>query len=556
MATVTERIRLLFDIDDKAAVGSFGNITRSIQNADGARGKMHAGLTATGNYLKANMAEAAVAAGAALVAFGAKAVIAFQDTALEAGKVSSALGINVEDASRLMEVAGDLGVDMGSLQGAMQRFNKEVGSGKVDLKEFGTDLVYAKDGSVDAYQSFINAATAVGAIKDPTDRAREAQRLFGRSYGEIALMMEMSAEELRAALAGVSEEQVIDEGERRKAEELRDAMDTLRDRFTQVQLAVGEGLAPVLTDLAAAIEGVDGAAEQLGLGGLGGMIEKVQTTTRLLNPFTLGLEIVKKGIAEAGTEAEDFSSAGGKLWSDVATEVDGFTGSVAGAVAGIIDTGTESRKAAREVRSLEQAWADLKGEIDDRQAFLNVQTTFDDLKAKGEEAWSAAASGAADAEQKVRDYESAQLSAKEEVIDYLAEVLKLPPERSTKILAALDEGNLAAVEAMLANLTRNRNMSVSIQAQGGVGYDVGVGPGNRRASGGPVHAGETYLVGEQGPELLQMGNTSGNIIPNHRLGSSLGGGGSTVINITTNADPNSTKAALRRWSRRNGPGLS
>lgn len=554
MATVTERIRLLFDIDDKAAVGSFGNITKSIRETDGARGKMHVGLTATGDYLKANMAEAALAAGAALVAFGIQSVKAFQDTALEAGKVSEALGVNVEDASRLMEVAGDLGIDMGTLQGAMQRFNKEVGSGKVDLKEFGTDLVYAKDGSVDAYESFINAATAVGAIKDPTDRAREAQRLFGRSYGEIALMMEMSAENLRAALAGVSEEQVIDEDERRKAEELRDAMDTLKDRFTQVQLAVGEGLAPVLTDLATAIEGVDSAAEQLGLGGLGGMIEKVQTTTRLLNPFTLGLEIVKKGIGEAGTEAADFSSAGVKLWSDVATEVDGFTGSVAGAVAGIIDTGTESRNAKREVQSLEQAWSDLKGEIDDRQSFLNIQDAFDDVKSKAEEAWSAASSGAVDAETKTRAHESAMLSAKEGLINYLAEVLKLPPERSTKILAEFDQGNLDAVEAMLANLARNRDMSISIQTRGGVGYDAGVGPGNRRARGGPVRAGETYLVGEEGPELLHMGSANGNVIPNHTAFG--GGGGQTVVNIMTNADPNSTKAALRRWSRRNGPGLS
>ena len=40
------------------------------------------------------------------------------------------------------------------------------------------------------------------------------------------------------------------------------------------------------------------------------------------------------------------------------------------------------------------------------------------------------------------------------------------------------------------------------------------------ASGGPVFEGNTYLVGENGPELLQMGNQRGNIIPNNQLGSS------------------------------------
>jgi hypothetical protein len=35
-----------------------------------------------------------------------------------------------------------------------------------------------------------------------------------------------------------------------------------------------------------------------------------------------------------------------------------------------------------------------------------------------------------------------------------------------------------------------------------------------RASGGPVSAGESYIVGEEGPEILSMGSRSGSIIPN------------------------------------------
>jgi hypothetical protein len=43
----------------------------------------------------------------------------------------------------------------------------------------------------------------------------------------------------------------------------------------------------------------------------------------------------------------------------------------------------------------------------------------------------------------------------------------------------------------------------------------------RRAFGGPVLPGGTYLVGEQGPELLRMGSTAGTVSP--------GAGGVTVI---------------------------
>lgn len=38
-----------------------------------------------------------------------------------------------------------------------------------------------------------------------------------------------------------------------------------------------------------------------------------------------------------------------------------------------------------------------------------------------------------------------------------------------------------------------------------------------RASGGPVSAGRTYLVGEQGPELLRMGGSGGYVVPNHQM---------------------------------------
>jgi hypothetical protein len=51
--------------------------------------------------------------------------------------------------------------------------------------------------------------------------------------------------------------------------------------------------------------------------------------------------------------------------------------------------------------------------------------------------------------------------------------------------------------------------------------------GGGRAMGGPVSAGTTYLVGENGPELFTSA-TSGTIIPNNKMG------GGNTINITVN----------------------
>ena len=56
-----------------------------------------------------------------------------------------------------------------------------------------------------------------------------------------------------------------------------------------------------------------------------------------------------------------------------------------------------------------------------------------------------------------------------------------------------------------------------------------------RASGGPVGAGRTYLVGERGPELLTMAGRSGKITPNHKLVNGEAGGGGTTVNVNLRA---------------------
>ena len=58
---------------------------------------------------------------------------------------------------------------------------------------------------------------------------------------------------------------------------------------------------------------------------------------------------------------------------------------------------------------------------------------------------------------------------------------------------------------------------------GGSTAPYGVGA---RASGGSVSANGTYVVGERGPELLHMGNQSGNVTPNNQIK-----GGDTEIHI-------------------------
>jgi phage-related minor tail protein len=59
-----------------------------------------------------------------------------------------------------------------------------------------------------------------------------------------------------------------------------------------------------------------------------------------------------------------------------------------------------------------------------------------------------------------------------------------------------------------------------------------------RASGGPVSAGKSYLVGERGPEIFSP-SASGSIIPNNRAGGSVSNDNRTItINITASPGMN------------------
>jgi hypothetical protein len=80
------------------------------------------------------------------------------------------------------------------------------------------------------------------------------------------------------------------------------------------------------------------------------------------------------------------------------------------------------------------------------------------------------------------------------------------------------------------NVTRTGELPSGLGGGGGDKPNDKVGsdsPKETRASGGPVFAGNAYLVGEQGPEVVVMGS-NGTVIPNNSLGGN-------TINITVTA---------------------
>jgi len=94
---------------------------------------------------------------------------------------------------------------------------------------------------------------------------------------------------------------------------------------------------------------------------------------------------------------------------------------------------------------------------------------------------------------------------------------------------------LQSIQRQLIKLALNRAIEgIGGALSGGKGFGGGFLSGlfGKRARGGPVSAGGAFLVGEKGPEILQMGSKGGTIIPNNQIG---GGGVTNVITVNVDA---------------------
>ena len=109
--------------------------------------------------------------------------------------------------------------------------------------------------------------------------------------------------------------------------------------------------------------------------------------------------------------------------------------------------------------------------------------------------------------------------------------------------AVMGTQSLGQAAVNVLNNLKRKIIEVQIEkAAAGIGDKISGFLGNlfkKRERGGPVAAGGAYLVGEKGPEILQMGSRGGNIIPNNEI---RGGGGTTNV-ITVNVDAKGSSVA-------------
>jgi hypothetical protein len=379
----------------------------------------------------------------------------------------------------------------------------------------------------------------------------------------MAELIGQGSAELKASLAGVADAQVIDEKELKKAREFRERMDQLKDRLSAVALELGESLVPALTQMA---ENAVPAAQAVAKVADAWMTvgNAVKNTAEVSAEMYLQNGLTVDQLKEMGYSADEVSAALVNLGlsavetTDVTADMARIYGerippAVEQSEVAVIRLRDATADAKQKADDLEAQWQTLFGTLDDEKALLNLQDQFDQLHEAGVAAYTAGVQGSDDAEAAQRRHQQAIIDTKSEVATYAKEVLGLPPEQVTKILADIEAGKIDEIERKLEILTRNRTANIDIITRGGAGY--GDRFGGARAAGGPVTAGTPYLVGEKGPEIVVPGQ-SGTVIPNHRIGGSGGAGvGSPmVVNIYPKSLPTDRELIdlVTNLRRRNG----
>lgn len=502
-------IPIITDLQDKGikdAQKAFKDFKVAVANAEGGLGKFKAGSSAIFDAVAANAATFALAAGAAVGKFVFDGIKAFNDLAISAGKFADATGLAVEDASRYIEAAGDIGIPIDAVEGAIGRLNKTIGADPDKVRNLGVDLVYLKDGSLDVNETFLNTIDRLKKIKDPAEKARVAAQLLGKGWQSMAELIEMGADDLNASLTAVSEQKVISEEELRMAREYRAAMDGLGDSVDDLQIKSGQRLVPLATLLA---NGASAALE-----------------------FDAKVTELFKDIVGNGTQAEEQLSELAGVVDEGRINAGAFKTAIQNAKIPLDNLATSASNATIAIVNADTAWKNLTGTLDREVALDNAKTDLAELETAAAKAFGTGAQADID------DYE-AKLATYAGVLAGISGTMD--GISSKEILFRFKTQGSAAALEYATYLARGAEY-------GGISqYDALTlaGISGARASGGPVMGGGTYLVGERGPELFTPGS-SGSITPNNALG-----GANITVNVN-GGDPDAVVRAIQKWVRTNG----
>jgi len=507
MASFTERISVIIDVTTNKAVSGLKDFRQAVGEAEGFTGKLKAGVGSLKGVFAGSVA-GPLALGTAVATAGKFALDAVNDYAtlgVQIGDFSAVTGLAVEDASRWIEVAGDLGVEADTLQSTLGKLNKSIDPKLFD--NLGVAIARTSSGAVDAAGTFENVLQKLRDIKDPTERAQVGAKLLGKSWQSVAPLIARSAQDIKEQLQGVDDVKVFDAKKVKQSQEYKKSMEDFKDAVDKLTAALARDLLPTATATA---------------GPLADLATKVGDFNRATGGTPLqGFNDLLDMLGITGDDAGDAIQYTGKSITNLGDSA-GYATRAAGLLADQQKRIADHTYIAKD--SLDDARTALKkyqDQIKGRNDLIDLVTELDDISTKlNGITMLHAANQISD-----REYwlQSAQLTgdAQVAVSDYIDTLNTLPPNVKKKLLLEFDPN---APDKFLRDLQAELDRRK---------VTVGVVP--------------RYVTGPQdGPDTGPRNTTPSTRTPTPKAATEFGRNAAQPVNITVNVPPNANLVDIGR----------
>lgn len=367
----------------------------------------------------------------------------------EVSQIATALDLTVEEASRLRAVFGDSGIEANDLVDIALQVTGAVSDSADAAARIGLTIDDAQD-----------PATALKAAIDDWDflSATERAELFGEEGVRQIAALIARGEDLEDLLAGVEPGRIYSAQDIADAREMSELVGELKARFESVTAEIGQG---VLPGLVAILDGLLAIEEKTAAGSglfdflvpfadIGGEWEEagVEAAESFTDGFgeTTRQEYEATGVAlvEAmGDAADEVRIRYGRLRYAVGTELADAARRGVDAGKRIAEVGDEASDVADDVGLI----VDALDELDREAARLRLQEKLADA---GEQA-------------DLTRLDIVELT--QDVADYGIEVLGIPRERVTKMVARADPQSVADVRELYDELEETRTTDFIVRVR-------------------------------------------------------------------------------------------
>lgn len=555
MATFSDKVKVIIDVATGDATKSIATFKTRFAEAEGAVNKFKVVGSQAAQAFAANWKTAAVAATIGLTKIGAEAAKLASDVAESQSKVNVVFGQSADAINQFSRTAiNSFGLSRKAVleaAGVFGTFGKAAGLTGQDLSKFSNDFT----GLAADLASFNNTTPeeAIQAIGAALRGESEPIRRYGILLNDATLKSEAislgiykgndaltAQQRILAATSAIFKQSNDAQGDyARTSDGLANGSKTLSAQFENLKIALGEKLIPAL---AGVVEKINEIIESAQTGGIGQFFSGVAAGAKALwYPFDkagdagkyLGDELAyiynttKKDIF--GKPAEEILIVADAM-RQARADSDGFNKSLKQLeerkakwltefISSVTNAGTAIERA-------DTAWQLFTSRLDTEVAIDNAVNMLDDVEKAAKKAFGSGA--------------QADINAYQELFANLAGVAStiastMGDLSSKEFLIRFKIDPRSALE--FAKWVKGGGELMGLSAQDLL-TQAGISTLPGRANGGPTQPGQSYIVGERGPELLTMGSTSGMVTPG------VGRAAGNVYNITVNADAMTDTAAL------------